>query len=61
MRLLLLSEVGFLEADNVAFGNKVSKSTIDAISARDTSGVRGVEGEAVNVVGQKARNKSGGG
>ena len=56
--LLSLGEVCFLEADNVALGDKISKGARDEIFASDSSDVGGVEGEAINIIGEEARHEA---
>ena len=59
--LLSLGEVCFLEADNVALGDKISKGARDEIFASDSGDLGGVEGEAINIIGEEARHEGRGG
>ena len=52
-------EIGFLKADDVALGNEVVKSGGNEGAAGKTVHASEVIGEAINIVGDDARNKSG--
>ena len=59
--LLSLGEVCFLEADDVAPGNKIGKGARDEIFARDSRDIGGVEREAINIIGDETRDEGRGG